>query len=210
MTDQSDTSGQIENPLKQIEALRQKAMKGWCKRDLWTVQDACRLIMGLIPDGTPENVFRKTMRGTQYETLVACAEAAITARTLKPFSLAESHKVWRSQMVRPGDFLRWAKAKDFRISEELMALLDEPEPEPAEQAKPFPDGERALGTRERRTLLVIIEALAKEANIDTGSPYAAAETIKALTEQLGAPISQDTIANRLKEIPDALEAKQKS
>jgi len=68
--------------------------------------------------------------------------------------------------------------------------------------------DKPLGTKERRTLLTIIAALCKKAKIDPNQ-RGAAQTIMALTEELGAKVSDDTIKNYLDQIPDALESRMK-
>ena len=64
---------------------------------------------------------------------------------------------------------------------------------------------RPLDKRELVTLLVIIAALAKELDIDWTDAYKAAQSIAVLTEQLGAPVSDQTIEKKLNLISDALE-----
>ena len=71
--------------------------------------------------------------------------------------------------------------------------------------------EKPLGTIERRTLLTIIAALAKEAKIDITPPGRgkAAGFIEGLTDGLGAHASKRAIEEHLKKIPDALESRTK-
>lgn len=65
--------------------------------------------------------------------------------------------------------------------------------------------ERAMGTKERTTLLTIIAALAAESDIQIVSPSKSAEIIAAITERMGAPVAKRTIEEHLKKVPDALE-----
>jgi hypothetical protein len=67
--------------------------------------------------------------------------------------------------------------------------------------------EKPLQTRERRSLLVVLAALAKEAKIDLDHPSKAATIIESLTQQMGAHVAKRTIEEHLKKIPDALEAR---
>lgn len=76
-----------------------------------------------------------------------------------------------------------------------------------EDESPLP--EKPLGTNERRTLLVIIAALCREAGLDWRKGKGAPANIVRLTEQLGTPISEDTIRKQLNMIDDAIEARQK-
>jgi hypothetical protein len=68
--------------------------------------------------------------------------------------------------------------------------------------------DRPLLTRERRTLLTIIAAFCKYESIDPKQRGAPTEIAK-MTDYLDAPVTADTIAKVLAEIPDALEARMK-
>lgn len=85
----------------------------------------------------------------------------------------------------------------------ISSLDDEQsvKPEITEEAKPFT-------ARERNTLLTLVGALCKEAKIDPTLRGVSA-SVKAMTELVGAPISDDTIRKIFKEIPAALEKRQK-
>lgn len=67
---------------------------------------------------------------------------------------------------------------------------------------------RVIGSRERNTLLVLLAALCKEAKIDY-TERGIATAIEMLTQQIGASITDDTIRKVLKQIPEALESRQK-
>jgi hypothetical protein len=69
--------------------------------------------------------------------------------------------------------------------------------------------EKPLLTKERDTLLIIIATLAKEANYDLSATSKSAALISKNTQELGAYISEGAIADKLKQIPDALERKNK-
>jgi hypothetical protein len=70
--------------------------------------------------------------------------------------------------------------------------------------------DKPLGERERATLLTIIAALAKAADIDISKPSKAAEGIEALTTDLRARVSARTVEDHLKRIPDAIERRRKA
>lgn len=91
---------------------------------------------------------------------------------------------------------------------EKAALYLEPEKEEQPSNGPSCENEKPLSTRERRTLLTIIAALCKKAKIDP-KRRGAAQDIMALTEELGAKVSDDTIKGYLDEIPDAVESRMK-
>jgi hypothetical protein len=62
----------------------------------------------------------------------------------------------------------------------------------------------------RDTLLIIIAALAKAANIDTSKPSKAAGEIEKLTVEIGARVSARRIEDHLKRIPGSIEDRQSS
>ncbi len=63
-------------------------------------------------------------------------------------------------------------------------------------------------TREKNTLLVLVAALCKQANFDY-SQRGISKAIEAATEELGARVGDDTIRKILKELPEAVESRQK-
>lgn len=67
--------------------------------------------------------------------------------------------------------------------------------------------EKPVSTRERKTLLTIIAALAKAAKIPVDPPGKAALSIEGLTAEIGARVSKRAIEEHLKKIPDALESR---
>ena len=77
----------------------------------------------------------------------------------------------------------------------------------AQVSEPEPGTERAIGRRERSTLLVIVAALAKLARIDFAKPSSAAASIESQTALMGVRVAARTIENHLKRIPEALDNK---
>lgn len=70
--------------------------------------------------------------------------------------------------------------------------------------------DKPLGESERTTLLIIIAALADKAHIDRSKPYGkGAKDIAAVTQTIGAAVSEKTIGNYFALIPDAIEARSK-
>lgn len=69
--------------------------------------------------------------------------------------------------------------------------------------------EKQLSARERNTLLTIIAALAKHANIEVKECGKSAQFISGLTDEMGANVSKRAIEEHLKKIPDALEVRMK-
>jgi len=64
----------------------------------------------------------------------------------------------------------------------------------------------SLSTRERRSLLVVLQAAFTIAKIDSAE-RGLAVAIAQITQGLGAPVSDDTIRKFLQDIPDALESR---
>ena len=92
----------------------------------------------------------------------------------------------------------------------VVASLASPSLGPEEQQPSKPDDatdplDKPLMTRERATLLTIIAALARAADIDILKASKAGDTIEALTVELRARVSARAIEDHLKRIPDALE-----
>ncbi len=73
---------------------------------------------------------------------------------------------------------------------------------------PGSPAEKTLQTKERNTLLIMIAALCNEAGIDYGKKGVAV-AIEKMTENLGAPITDDTIRKVLHQIEDALASRSK-
>lgn len=71
-----------------------------------------------------------------------------------------------------------------------------------------PKVEKTLHSRERNTLLVLIGALCKQLKIDPGA-RGVTSSVKLMTEQIGAPVSDDSIRNILNQVDEAIEKRQK-
>ncbi|QBQ96301.1 hypothetical protein [Paraburkholderia pallida] len=65
---------------------------------------------------------------------------------------------------------------------------------------PDSDSDKPLSSREKNTLLKIINALCTANGLDTNAPYKAAEVIANHIEQAGQSVSVETIASKLKEV----------
>lgn len=72
-----------------------------------------------------------------------------------------------------------------------------------------PKSDKILSIKERRTLLVIIAALAKVAKVDITKITKASETIQSYTDDIEAHVDHGTIEDKLKQIPDALRTRMK-
>jgi len=83
-----------------------------------------------------------------------------------------------------------------------------PDFETIQDSNPKPPLRKSAETNSRRTLLIIIAALAKKANIDLDE-RGSARKIMELTDEIGAHISDETIRKLKTEIVDAVESRMK-
>lgn len=103
----------------------------------------------------------------------------------------------------PWYYIEWAISKnhkipwlDYAIEKGFYKLIKSSEEQP-------------LSDKERETLLVIIAALAKEAEVDIAKISKAGDLIANMTQLIGAPIGATTIETHLKKIPQALASRTK-
>ncbi len=101
-------------------------------------------------------------------------------------------------MVKLTEFGRFAESAGWKLSKDSLQTI------PSTKDGMTSDLDKPMGNRERRTLLVIIAALAKDLGIDIAHPSAAAASIEASTIKTGGRIAARTIEEKLKLIPDAL------
>ena len=122
----------------------------------------------------------------------------------------ESNAVFMRNAVEDCELTRQPKLSE-RVSE---TELPRPKTEEQNQQKNSDQedlpasSEKPLGTTERRTLLVIIAALCKRTGLALESRGAAGK-IARLTEDFGAPVSEDRVSHFIKKIPDAVESRMK-
>ncbi len=100
-------------------------------------------------------------------------------------------------------------------SEWIACYLESPDakPLPFDDPTPAPNDtsaslEKPVATRERNTLLLIIAALCDYSAI-RHQERGAARQIARMTEEIGAPVSEDTVLRHLGKIPDAIESREK-
>lgn len=111
-------------------------------------------------------------------------------------------------VVKVADFVAWATAlpAPWELPEEMKRMG--PYPEAEEGLQDGSGGDKALGKRERDTLLTIIAAFCKYEGWDVQKRGLAAD-IEKMTQDLGAPVTDDTIRAVLAQIPDAVESRMK-
>jgi hypothetical protein len=94
--------------------------------------------------------------------------------------------------------------EDWEIPNELSKLRESVLPKPSESESSKPRD--TLSTREKNTLLTIVAGLCYAARIDWRERGAAAR-IARLTEEKGAPVSEDTVRRYLDQISGALDSR---
>ena len=203
------------------------------------IVDLCALSVGIDPEYArlvrgmttidPENISKPEEMAelvayrndsiTEWERRVAVAVNHVKAGTLPvvrksaPFGGHDPYEVVPADaeniVVKVADFTTWAKGLDWTLPPEF------PQHDAAAAYPVAPEGlqiggggDKPLGKRERDTLLTIIAAFCKYEGWDVQG-RGMATTIAKLTEDLGAPVTDDTIRRVLSQIPDALDARMK-
>ena len=111
--------------------------------------------------------------------------------------------------VSRSDFATWLQAQRMEPSPLVREWIDGQGVGGAPEVATAAPEEKPLSTNERNTLLVIIAALCREAQIDYTKPAKAAGMILHTADGMGVQIGETTIERHLKKIPDALEARMK-
>ncbi len=145
------------------------------------------------PDQKPEFLFdvieRTTHAAINADSFLALQveRDALKARIEKATDVYKALKSEKDAVVRERD-------ECSESNKRLSALVE--------------SAEKQLSTNERNTLLVLIAALCKQANIDYNKA-GISSALAAATDEIGAPITDDTIRKILKQIPLAVESRSK-
>lgn len=123
-----------------------------------------------------------------------------------PHMIQEGRAIDRSESRVDCRTLNYYSHKLVIRKEELDRFISALDEVPVESA--LIEDEKPLATRERNTLLIMIGALCKQVGIDPSSP-GVAKSVAAMTELVGAPVSEETVKNKLDQVADALERRQK-
>jgi hypothetical protein len=189
----------IRNALM-IEGTSDDYLRQVLRYGFWNYKEAINYLLG---------VFKLNPYDPQENTIITLSGEIITETTnsdLITYLQLETERlveIWEHSGFDddnpPAFYIEWAKTVDCEPIWAEYALdkkLIQKEPKP-------------LSNRERDTLLIIIAALAKEANIDIKKTSKYGDLIAELTQTLGCPIGATTIEEKLKLIPDALESRAK-
>jgi len=170
----------------------------WLEKPYWTTDQAAFLLGGLDPDTFAGWSDSPDYNERQYYNIYFNMHRLITAAI-------KAKQINKRQS--PAKWLEWATTRKLKVTKSLNAAVDAKwQEQPRAEANSAAGIQtKALGNRERNTLLVLIAALAKQAAIDLRMPSKAAAQMESATEQMGARIPQRTIEEHLKRIPEALE-----
>ena len=129
----------------------------------------------------------------------ACVLAGVTSLTCEVRS-ASNPGAMEDVLVVAIDCISMASA-DLCGRLELEAFIRRHAPDPAPTSDPL---DKPLGQRERTTLLTIIAALAKEANVDVSTHAKSGETISNLIAAIGFKVAPNTVAGHLRTLRKTL------
>lgn len=138
------------------------------------------------------DIFDEWMRREADITNKIIDQVAYLRASQKAGKLSEALRDKSDGIIQP------VVAENRRLKEQIAAL----------QSYQSAKVDRPLSTRQRRTLLTVIAAFCNYGKI-APSGRGTAQRIREMTEEIGAPIDDGTIAKLLAEIPDALETRMK-
>ncbi|KAB0537916.1 MULTISPECIES: hypothetical protein [Xanthomonas] len=209
--------------VEEAKLSREKRWPHWAKKDLWSEAELAALCCGFVPDerGMPNDPGRVNgsdqqaiailragddiRRGTLSQRLAfvprddadSAARMYGTARHFVPSVAAE----WAAQQFDtfPASLLAAVRERARSNDADLAAIV--PVPEIA------PKANKPLDERERTTLLCVIGALARHANLDLSQHMKAGDTIAAIVPEL--QLTGRTIGEHLKKVGEAMEKRTK-
>lgn len=173
--------------------------KHWLSRDAWEGWQAASMLHGHDPIDDFNTDFAVTLQ--LLSDAAVMGNLAETEKRSHDLDLNFILYANYNKLYDPKEIIKWATNKDFPDFPFTLTDIGVTE-------NPGGNDEKPLTTNEKNTLLVIIAALLKEQKTDPSAKGAAAY-IKKLTEDIGAPISEDTALEKLRQIPDALERRKK-
>lgn len=167
----------------------------WLKMAYWNNKEATALFAGF----EPQLMDKKNLPGNVTVGLYFRLEPHNEAfkRAVASYELAESDK--------PIAYVKWSKICGVRIPKQLEALIENVIP-PNIPAQENTSKERALGARERETLLKMIIAMAtdKYGYDPTAQKSGGVSRIQSALERTGFKFSDDTIRAKLQEAQNFL------
>jgi hypothetical protein len=204
----------------------------WRKLDVWTLEQACRLVYPKDPysyktksspsagreiRGHPDTLNRDPRSRPAWANLLHLALAAVRAGTLPHVPVGR-----RFFVLRPPDFLAWAQEKGVTIPPELEDLLPRPATlqgvsmprEPADIESPRPAGDshssQDLNPKSLQSLLKMVIAMAIEGygfNPEDGRSPIPGEIARDV-QKAGLSIDSDTVRRWLRQAAELLRSEQ--
>jgi hypothetical protein len=160
------------------------------KASLWSEADLQALCCGLEPDGARPWTEELNKAAEAIRRAVLAEDIPVIA----PDDATAGDKLYgHARFFKPAAVIPWASA----MFEKFPRF-------------PFQTEEKPLQQRERNTLLVVIAAICSHAKInfrEKGMARKISDMTKLVVEK---PVSEDTISNVLKQIPEALESRMSS
>ena len=155
-------------------------------------------------EDAPEGAKRAALLDDFLRRAHIAAEELVPRGTLP---IADGAADGERTVVRVADFVAWATAlpTPWKLPDEMKRMGPYLE---AEEGLQDGSGDKPLGKRERDTLLTIIAAFCKYESLDPKERGLAAK-IAQMTQDLGAPVTDDTIRAVLAQIPAAVESRMK-
>lgn len=205
---------------------------------VFTLQEAAYLAAGVEPRSFERNArgetileaMRHGLRGTMCwldRSLVADENCGFPPWALLPTEVRDKLNTDGQQFADKEAFAEWIKARRTQYKNESKVGIDRAElgrwfkakglgyqprypftPGPSESLVVAPPDQPLL-TRERNTYLTIIAVIAKMASLDLDQPSKAAEQVTNAAASQGITLALRTVAEKLKLVPDALEARSK-
>jgi hypothetical protein len=159
----------------------------------------------LVSPGRDEIVFaRRSFDGLRFNACCDCVSALYVRENENAKTSSKKFKIikWGDLLANLPHLLLFDRSQ----LDELYASSSELDINGSADEIDVRGSDKVLKNKEKNTLLVLIAALCRELGIDPNK-RGVTSSIQLMTEQLGAPISDDTIRSILKQIDSAVESR---
>ena len=184
---------------KQVKA-DDEVIAYWLKKSRWSQQEFACLFCGINPyvyehEGRRLLMFEKLQVADAKKQEIKDLMTLINHRLELPRSLTNTSLGWKHVLpeldLSPPDWMASIEQREQIKTQEKTQLPEKP-----------------LGKTERDSLLTIIAALCDYSDIEFEGRGAAAKIVT-MTQEIGAPLSENTVLRHLNKIPDALKDRMK-
>lgn len=173
----------------------------WLITPLWSISQGLQLLEGFEPKARLGEILERENHSLKRDVVkrlkdrLEIADKAVTAGILNGHYSTE-HSLPKFQDFEPREFLSWSEKCGFDIPDQLADLRGVADLDADQQEAPV---ERRLDTRERKTLLRLVYALARDCGYDFRQPHKDAEQIEIAAGAAGLDVPPaKTIAEKLK------------